>query len=197
MKTVQAIYCKRFNFSNFPHKFQITHRIKKFNKDTETLIKSTKKGQLSMSDRKLTARLPENVNAVRDSVPHIPKKSIRRCCQVLDLSCSSFHRIAKNDFQLYPYRIQINKLSHKMKWQNVLRCAGRSKARLKKCRLFFRMCGWVMKPLQSSLIVEQMTKKEIKKSVGELQRASQETQIYICCHCWLRFKFISVNRKYW
>ena len=107
MKTVQAIYCKRFNFNNFPHKFQITHWIKKFNKDTGTLIKSTKKGQLSRSDRKLTARLPENVDAVRDSVPHIPEKSILICCQVLDLSCSSFHRISKNDFQLYPYRIQI------------------------------------------------------------------------------------------
>ena len=42
LKTVQAKYCKRFDFSNFPHKFQITCCVKKF-KDTGTLIKSTKK----------------------------------------------------------------------------------------------------------------------------------------------------------
>ena len=37
---------KLSNFSNFPCKFQITHWVKKF-KETETLIKFTKKGHLS------------------------------------------------------------------------------------------------------------------------------------------------------
>ena len=41
-KTVQARYPRRFNFDNFPHKFQITHWVKKL-KDTGTLKKSTKK----------------------------------------------------------------------------------------------------------------------------------------------------------
>ena len=71
------------------------------------MIKSTKKGQKSTSGRKLTARFPENVDAVRDSVGRSPKKSLRRCSQELGLSCSSVHRILKNDLQLYPYRIQI------------------------------------------------------------------------------------------
>ena len=41
-KTVQVSYLRRFNFDNFPHKFQITHWVKKL-KDTGTLIKSSKK----------------------------------------------------------------------------------------------------------------------------------------------------------
>ena len=105
LKTVQARY-HRFNFNNFPYKFQSTCWVKKF-KNTGTLIKSTKKGQKSTSGRKLTARSPENVNTVRDSVGWSPKKSLQRCSQELGLSCSSIHRILKNDLQLHPYRIQI------------------------------------------------------------------------------------------
>ena len=40
--------------------------VKKF-KDSGTLIKSTKKGQLSKSDKKLITRSPENADAVQDS----------------------------------------------------------------------------------------------------------------------------------
>ena len=73
LKTVQVRYCRSFNFNNFSHKFQITHWVKTF-KDTGTLITSTKKGKKSTSGRKLTARSPENVDAVRDSVGCRPKK---------------------------------------------------------------------------------------------------------------------------
>ena len=55
LKTVQARYRRRFNFNNFPHKFQITRLVKTFN-DTGTLIKSTKKRQKSTSGRKFTVR---------------------------------------------------------------------------------------------------------------------------------------------
>ena len=99
-------YHRRFNFNNCPRKFQINCWIKKF-KDTGTLTKSTKKGQKSTSGRKLTARSPENVNTVRDSVGRSPKKSLQRLSQELSLSCLFVHRILKNDLQLYPYRIQI------------------------------------------------------------------------------------------
>ena len=78
LKTVQARYRRRFNFNNFPHKFKLTCWVKNF-KDTGTLIKSTKRGQKSTSGRKLTARSPENVDAVRDSVGQNPKKSLWRC----------------------------------------------------------------------------------------------------------------------
>ena len=72
LKTVQARHRRKFIFNNFPHKFQITRWVKKF-KDTGTLIKSTKKGQKSTSGRKLTARSPENVNAVSHSVGRDPE----------------------------------------------------------------------------------------------------------------------------
>ena len=98
LKTVQARYRRRFDFNNFPHKFQITRWVKKF-KDTGTLIKSTKKGQKSTSDRKLRARSLENVDAVRDSVGRNPKKSLRRHSKKLGLSRLSVHRILKNDLQ--------------------------------------------------------------------------------------------------
>ena len=97
---------QKVNFNNFPHKFQITRWVKEF-KDTETLIMSIKKGQKSTSARMLTARSPENADAVRDSVGQNPKKSLWWCFQELGLSCSSIHKILKNDLQLYPYRIQI------------------------------------------------------------------------------------------
>ena len=106
LKTVLARYRKRFNFNDFPHKFQIACFVKKF-KDTGTLTKSSKKGELSTSGRNLTARSPENVAAVQDSVARGPKKSLRRCSPELGLSRSFVHRIFKNDLQLYPYRIQI------------------------------------------------------------------------------------------
>ena len=66
---------QKVNFNNFPHKFQITRWVKEF-KDTETLIMSIKKGQKSTSARMLTARSPENADAVRDSVGQSPKKSL-------------------------------------------------------------------------------------------------------------------------
>ena len=106
LKTVLAKYCKRFDFSNFPHKFQITCCVKKF-KDTGTLIKSTKKGKLSTIGRKVTARLPENIHAVQDSVAWNLKKSLWRHSQEFGLSCLSIHRISKNNLQLYSYIIQI------------------------------------------------------------------------------------------
>ena len=106
LKTVQARHRRKFIFNNFPHKFQITRWVKKF-KDTGTLMKSTKKGQKSTSGRKLTARPPESVDAVRNRVVRNPKKSLRKRSQELSLSRSSVHRILKNDLQLYPYRIQI------------------------------------------------------------------------------------------
>ena len=122
LKTVQARYRRRFNFNNFPPKFQITCCVKKF-KDTGTLIKSTKKGQKSTSGIKLTARSPENVDAVRDSVGRSPKKPLQRCSQELGLSCSSVHRILKNDIQLYPYRIQIKQtITHNDMAKLVERC---------------------------------------------------------------------------
>ena len=56
---------------------------------------------------KLTARCPENVDTVRDSVWQSPKKSLWRHSQELGLSRASLQRILKKDLHLYPDRIQI------------------------------------------------------------------------------------------
>lgn len=105
-KSVQAKFRREFNFNNYPHKFQITRWVNKF-KATGSLNKLSKKAEQSTSGRKLTARCPENVDAVRDSVGRSPKKSIRRRSQEMGLSRASVHRILKKDLNLYPYRIQI------------------------------------------------------------------------------------------
>ena len=106
LKTVQAKFCRKFSFNNFPQKFQIIRWVKKF-KDTGILVKSTKKGQKSTSGRKLTARLPKNVDAVRDSVGRSPKKSLLKRSQKLGLCRLSVRRVLKKEILLYPYRIQI------------------------------------------------------------------------------------------
>ena len=62
---VQAKYRKSFN--NCPNEVQISRWVKKF-KQTGSLIQRSNKGQPSISDKKLTARSPENVDAERHSV---------------------------------------------------------------------------------------------------------------------------------
>jgi len=91
-KTVQAKFRRKLNFNNYPqknqiyrwtHKFQAIGSVNNLNKNAETLS----------SGRKLTARSPDNVNAVRDSVGRSPKKSIRRRSQELGLSRATVQRI--------------------------------------------------------------------------------------------------------
>ena len=145
LKTVQMRYCRSFNFINFPYKFHITCWVKKF-KDTGTLITFTKKGQKWTSGRKLTARSPENVDAVRDSVGRSPKKSLWRCSQELGLSRSSAHRILKNDLQLYPYRIQIKQTLTQNDMAKRVEMCQWFESKIEKNQIFFRMCGSLMKP---------------------------------------------------
>ena len=64
------------------------------------------------SGRKLTARCPDNVNVVRDSVRNSLKSPFKDVPKIFGLSHASLHRMLKKDLQLYPYRIQIkNKLT--------------------------------------------------------------------------------------
>ena len=56
-----------------------------------------KKAENPRSGRKLTARCPDNVDAVRDFFGRSLKKSLQRHSE----------RILKKDLQLYPYRSQI------------------------------------------------------------------------------------------
>jgi len=79
---------KKFNFNSYPQKNQIYRWAHKF-QATGSVNNLKKKAETPSSGRKLTARSPDNVNAVRDSVGRSPKKSIRRCSQELGLSLAS------------------------------------------------------------------------------------------------------------
>ena len=123
-KTVQAKFRKKFNF-NHPQKSQIYRWVHKF-QTTGTVNNLNIKAENPTSGRKLTARCPDNVDAVRDSVGRGLKKSLRRRSQELGLSRASLQRILKKDLQLYPYRIQIK---HKLTPEDV-------EKRLVMCRWF-------------------------------------------------------------
>ena len=65
------------------HKFQVTGSLNNLNKKAEN----------PRSGRKFTAKCPENVDAVRDSVGKSPKKSLRRHSQKLGLSRALWDRV--------------------------------------------------------------------------------------------------------
>ena len=88
-KTVQAKFRRKFKFNNYPQKSQIYHWIHKFHATGS--IKNLKKAENPSSGRKLTARYPDDVDAVRDS-DRSPKKPLRRRSQELGLSRASLQR---------------------------------------------------------------------------------------------------------
>ena len=51
----------------------------------------------------------EVIQAVKDSIEQSSKRSLRICCQSLDLSYSmtQTQRICRDDLNMYPYRIQM------------------------------------------------------------------------------------------
>ena len=103
----EKYFASLLNFNNYSKaKRQIYRWVYKF-QAKESVNKLNKKAENPRSVRKLTARCPENVDAVRDSVGRSPKKSLRRCSEELGLSCASLQRILKKDLLLYQYRIQI------------------------------------------------------------------------------------------
>ena len=96
----------QFNFNNYPKKRQIYRLIDKFQAEF-SLNNFNKKAKNPISGRKLTARCPDNVDAVRDSVGKSLKKSLQRRSQELGLSPASLQKILKKGLQQYPYRIPI------------------------------------------------------------------------------------------
>ena len=70
---LQAKFRKKFNFNNHPQNRQIHRYVHKF-QATGSLNNFNKKAENPKSGRKLTARCPDNVDAVRDSVGRNPKK---------------------------------------------------------------------------------------------------------------------------
>ena len=76
---------RQFNFSNYPQKSQIYRWVHKF-QATASVNNLNKMVENPRSDWKLTAKCPDNVDAVRDSVGRNPKKSFRRRSQELGFS---------------------------------------------------------------------------------------------------------------
>ena len=61
-KTVQAKFHRKFNFNNYSQKSQIYCWVHKF----QATVSVKNKAENHRSGRKLTARCPDNVDAVRD-----------------------------------------------------------------------------------------------------------------------------------
>ena len=97
---------QQFNCNNYPQKSQTYCWVHKF-QATGSVNNLNKKVEYPRSDRKLTARCRDNVDALRASAEWRPKKSLRRRFQELVLSRASLQRILKKNLQLYPHRIQI------------------------------------------------------------------------------------------
>ena len=95
------LYRQNFNFNNHPLKSQIYKWTHKF-WATGSVNNLSKKTETPRSGRKLSARTPVNLNAVRESVGKSSKKSIQRYSRELGLSRTSFQRILIKDLHLYP-----------------------------------------------------------------------------------------------
>ena len=76
-KTVQAKICGKSNFNNYLQKSQIYRWVHKF-QATRSVNNLNMKEENPRFCRKLTARWPDNLDAVRDSVRRSPKKFLQR-----------------------------------------------------------------------------------------------------------------------
>ena len=105
---VQANFRREFLCRNAPSKSRNFEWVKKF-REHGTLQNLNSKGITdTYSGRKVSARTVRNIDAVRNSVGHSPKKSLRRRSQELGISRESLRRVLKADLlHLYPYQFQI------------------------------------------------------------------------------------------
>jgi hypothetical protein len=111
-----------YDHNKFPSKTDIYRWKTKF-ETMGTINNMRMKYPQSKTGRKFSARSPDNVRAVRDSVGRSPKKSIRRRSQDLGLTRMAVQRILIKDLHLYPYWIQIkHKLTPADKEKRVIMC---------------------------------------------------------------------------
>ena len=88
-----------------------------WNVNSKTHFNQTHSGRLK------TARIPDNIERVRDSVNQNPGTSIRRRSQELGLARESLRLILEDDLKLHPYRIQIkHSMTDSDKEKRVLMC---------------------------------------------------------------------------
>ena len=120
VKQTQRDFCKSegLHLRKAPNKITIHRIVNKFRK--EGSVHNQKHG------RKVHKRTPENVQKVSDSVQRSPKKSCRKRCQNVKLSCTTTWRIMRENLKLYPYVIPIH---HQLSEEH-------KKAKLEMCRKF-------------------------------------------------------------
>ena len=108
-KISQKIYfisARKAKFYRLVHKFYATGLDNNLNKKVEH----------SRSGKKLTARCPDSVDTVRDSVGRSPKKSPRRRFQELGLLRASWQNILKNIFTYTRTESWSSINSHQLTW---------------------------------------------------------------------------------
>jgi hypothetical protein len=91
------IQLKNFAYNIFHH--NLTQCIQIFR---ETGSVDRKKGS-----GRLTKRTEEAIANVRQVMEEVPRTSVRRLSQQVQLSTSTCHNILKKDIHLYPYRVQV------------------------------------------------------------------------------------------
>ena len=97
--------------------------VHKFRAHGTILNLNAKGNRATYSGRPKSSRSQANIDAVRDSVGHSPRKSLRHHSQELAISRESIRRMLVQDLHLYPYRIQIkHKLTQRDNYIRVVMC---------------------------------------------------------------------------
>ena len=124
VRLAQLEFRKKFGCTDFPAKAVIYKWRNKFRVfGSVNNLNSKHPNRYSHSGRRKSARTPENVDAIRDSVVRSPRKSVRRRSQELGINRETVRRILFTDLHLYPYRIQVkHKLSPDDMRKRVIMC---------------------------------------------------------------------------
>lgn len=84
-------------------------------------VENVKKGKCG---RKRTKRTPLNAQKAREALQRSPQKSLRRLGQELGCSKTTAHRLARNDVQLFPYKVSVHQALSKVDKQSRLLYSG-------------------------------------------------------------------------
>ena len=98
----QREFRREFPGRKTPHKKTITKTVEKF-RNTGS-VGNDNKGHNGWY---VTVRTRTNVQAVRNHLEQLPRKSIRRLSQEVGISRTTVQRIIHNDLKLFPYKVQI------------------------------------------------------------------------------------------
>lgn len=100
VKRTQLQFCSHYSVRKAPTKSTILRLVKKF-KSVGNVRDKPHTGRVK------TARTPDNIERVRQSVLQSPKTSSHLRSLQLQMSETTVRRVLKSDLQLFPYKIQI------------------------------------------------------------------------------------------